>query len=81
MKDIPIVYIGLIISGITIMVTIPLYQYYRSIKIERRMRQVYTEQNIEYDENGYIVQPVYIFLYINRNTEPVIPEEDFSEFT
>ena len=79
-RGLDLVYIGLILVGTTLMVIIPLYQFRQSTKIEQRLKKIYNEKTTVTTKEGKQVQPVYIYLYINRHTENMLPDEDYSEY-
>ena len=72
--------VGMVLSGLMLLVIIPLYQFYQSAKIERQMKILYRERNQAITEDSQIFQPVYIYLYINKHTEEMLSDIDYSKY-
>lgn len=71
---------GLVFSGTMLMVIIPMYHFYQTTRIDKKVKTVYNDKTTIEMEDGRTVQPVYIYLYINRHTENMLPDEDYSEY-
>ncbi|MHA2504381.1 MAG: hypothetical protein ACXAE3_16120, partial [Candidatus Kariarchaeaceae archaeon] len=63
--EIVIMYSAMLISGMTLIVLFPLYQFYQSLHIERKLKITYKEKKYGHLKESD-TRPVYIFLHINR---------------